>query len=349
MTRLSLAVLSALALAGCVVVPVAPSDGPPPPPPPPPRVVVDVPPPEPSPVVWYHGPHFVPEDEGGGWCYEEGAHTHSYFPDDPHVYVVDRGYYTYDGPTVFVYVGGHPLPGGGWCFLAGPHHHDYFPPPRAGFVWHRGHGYYYEGAYRANRPPPATFWPRPVRWHRAPPPSRLPTVPAPVYRPPRTAPQPPPRTVPVPPARAPDRFDDRDRDRKDDRGRFDDDNRDRKDGRERFSDRDRKDDHERATPATPATPATLPPPPAPPRDDRGLERGRHGDAPKGGPAAAPGQQERVQPVPPRGKPGVTEAGDRGRNDDGKDRKSAERKDKTDKKDDKDDARPPASRPVRPAR
>ena len=38
--------------------------------------------PAPAPVeVWYFGEHFFPESQGGGWCYEDGAHVH-------HLYVV---------------------------------------------------------------------------------------------------------------------------------------------------------------------------------------------------------------------------------------------------------------------
>jgi hypothetical protein len=248
--------------------------------------------------------------------------------------VVDRGYYTYNGPSIFLYVGGHPLPGGGWCFLAGPHHHEYFPPPRAGFVWHRGYGYYYEGVYRPNRPPPPAFWPRPVEWHRVPPSSRLPTVPAPVYRPPRASPSPSPRGS--------DRFDDHDR--RDDHDRFND--RNHRGDRDRFDDRDRRgagdrlDDRNRATPPAP--------PPSPARDERDHDRGRHGDSPKAGPAGLPAQQ--VQP-PPRGKPGVIDAVQRAglSGDKGKERKD-DRKDGKDKnKDDKqDDKREPAGRPIRPS-
>jgi hypothetical protein len=211
MKRLALAACTAL-FAACVVVPARRTTYVEPAPPPPPRA-------EASPSVWYYGPHFIPEDQGGGWCYEEGAHVHGYFPDRPDVYYVDRGYYTYAGPSEFVYDDGHPLPGGGWCFIRGPHVHEYYPPPRVGFSWRAGRGFFYEGEYRAQRPPPPAFWPQPHVWRRTPPPPRLravepPPRPTPRPLPPRPEPLPPPRpgarTDPVPP---PDRHELRDRDR----------------------------------------------------------------------------------------------------------------------------------------
>jgi hypothetical protein len=339
MNRLCLAALSALALAGCIVVPVASDNSPPPPPP----RVVNVPPPEAAPLVWYHGPHAIPEEEGGGWCYEEGAHTHSYFPDRPDAYVVDRGYYTYDGPTIFVYVGGHPLPGGGWCFIEGNHTHDYYPPARAGFSWRHGHGFYYEGPYRPQRPPPPTFWPHPARWHRVPPPAQLPTRPAPVYRPPRGAPPPPPpRVVPTP---APDRSDDHDRgrfedrDRKDDRGRVED--RDHKDDRGRVEDRDRKDDRGRLDDRDRKIERGHldedPAPPTTPRGEQKLQRGKTIEQPKGATTVipdktvTPDKKDRFERAPVRH---PAEAVDR-RKDEGK---SVKDKVKSDQGDDaKDDA------------
>ena len=298
MKRFRLAALSALALTGCVVVPVASDNGPPPPPPP---RVVNVPPPEAAPLVWYHGPHAIPDEEGGGWCYEEGAHTHSYFPDRPDAYVVDRGYYTYDGPTIFVYVGGHPLPGGGWCFIEGPHTHDYYPPQRAGFSWRHGHGFVYEGQYRPQRPPPPTFWPQPSRWHRVPPPAQLPSRPAPVYRPPRgSPPPPPPRVVPAPaprvvPAPPPDRVDDRDRGRLEDRDRKDDrrplDDRDRKDDRGRADDRGRK--IERGHLDEDPAPTTVP------RGEQKLRPGKTIEQPKGATKVTPDKKVGLERVPAR--------------------------------------------------
>src|SRR5689334_17627618 len=90
-----------LAAAGCVVAPARPPPDPvytpppayaPPPPvayqPAPPPVVVEAPPPVRA-QVWYFGEHFVPDRFGGGWCYEDAAHVHDYYPDQPNVYVVD--------------------------------------------------------------------------------------------------------------------------------------------------------------------------------------------------------------------------------------------------------------------
>lgn len=189
MNRLLVAAASLALLSACIVVPVAgePDTSPAPAPrPPPPRVTVV----ETAPEVWYYGPHFIPEDRGGGWCYEDGAHTHDYYPDHPDAYVVERGYYSYAGPSVFTYYEGHPLPGGGWCTIRGPHTHEFYPPPRAGFSWHQGRGYVYEGAYRSQRPPPPAFWPRPTVVYRAPPPARLPAAPAPRPGAPRASPAP---------------------------------------------------------------------------------------------------------------------------------------------------------------
>jgi hypothetical protein len=255
-------------LAACVVVPVA--DGPRPPP----RVVAPPPDPqpEPAPVVWYYGPHYVPDALGGGWCDEDEAHTHDYFPDRPDVYVVDRGYYTYRGPNVFTYYAGHPLPGGGWCGIVGPHTHDYYPPRRVGFFFRPGRGFVYEGEYHASRPPPPAFWERPSVVFR-PPPSRLPAAPPPgPYR------RPLPRTVtPPPPARVDDRHDRVD-DRRDDRRDRVDDRRD--DRRDRVDDRrdDRPDGKDRVrAPAPDDRPVRANPPPVvPAREERRRDDPRAG-------------------------------------------------------------------------
>src|SRR6266496_4060920 len=102
--------------------------------------------------------------------------------------IVEGGYYSYRGPFVFTYVAGHPLPGGGWCSIAGPHTHDYAPPPSREFQWRRGHGYTYVGPYHANRPPPATYWPRPAP--RPDPSRRPPLPPRPVAQPSPARPDP---------------------------------------------------------------------------------------------------------------------------------------------------------------
>ena len=144
-----------LAVAGCIVVPA--NQGRPVAYQPPPEIQ-EAPPPAPT-QVWYYGEHFIPDRLGGGWCYDQAAHVHDYYPDQPNTYVVDGGYYYYRGPLVFTYVEGHPLPGGGWCTLRGPHTHDYAPPPIRDFEWRRGRGWAYVGAYHAKRPPPPAYWP----------------------------------------------------------------------------------------------------------------------------------------------------------------------------------------------
>ena len=159
--------------AGCVVHPVQsyppPAYAPAPPPPeyvpPPAPVVVDAPPPVAPLEVWYFGEHFVPDRFGGGWCYDAGPHVHDYFPERMAVYTQENGYFIYRGPMVFSYYEGHPLPGGGWCMIRGPHTHEYAPPRHPDFEYRRDRGYVYVGAYRANRPPPPTYWPArpPVR------------------------------------------------------------------------------------------------------------------------------------------------------------------------------------------
>jgi len=111
--------------------------------------------------VYYYGNHFIPESDGGGWCYIDGPHTHAYYPQHDDWYDYDQGYYWYRGPFMFAFLGGHPLPGGGWCFINGVHQHDYPPPRGTDWRWSRG-SYVYEGQYRPFRPPPASYWPRPA-------------------------------------------------------------------------------------------------------------------------------------------------------------------------------------------
>jgi hypothetical protein len=112
--------------------------------------------------VAYYGQHFIPESEGGGWCYLDGPHTHVYVPDHEDWYEQDGGYWYYRGPLQFTYYAGHPMPGGGWCFITGPHFHDYYPPRSTEWAWRRGQGYVYQGPYRPERPPPVHYWPRPL-------------------------------------------------------------------------------------------------------------------------------------------------------------------------------------------
>jgi hypothetical protein len=146
-------------LAGCVVHHVVPTETSYVPPPAPMPVVSE---PAPTADVWYYDPHFMPEDYGGGWCYAEGPHRHDFYPDAVDHYVYSSGHYYYSGPLVFLYVAGHPVPGGGWCHHSGRHQHDYVPPSNRDFKWNRGHGWRYTGEYRATRPPPPSYWARPV-------------------------------------------------------------------------------------------------------------------------------------------------------------------------------------------
>jgi hypothetical protein len=196
MKRLLLVAATAILASGCVVHSAAsrPVYGPAP---------VYAPPPAPAPaaVFWYHGQHFVPDELGGGWCYADGPHRHDYAPDRVDAYELNEGYYYYRGPYVFSYHGGHPVPGRGWCYVRGPHTHEYFPPDGADFAWNRGRGWTYRGAWRPNRPPPASYWPavrapRPTPAHYEEP---RPAPPRPGYGDVRPAPRPAP--YPAPPAR----------------------------------------------------------------------------------------------------------------------------------------------------
>lgn len=199
MKRLAL-VLSPLALAACVAVPVAPATEVPPPP-----VAYAAPAPPPRVEAWYGGEHFVPDAYGGGWCYESRPHRHDYLPDRPDAYVLDGGYYLYRGPLVVTYYEGHPAPSGGWCYARGPHTHEFLPPSGGDWRWQRDRGYVYQGGWRPHRPPPATYWPR-VAPRRGTLPAASPypsqPVPAPAY---------PVRALPTPAPRSDDRYRDHDR------------------------------------------------------------------------------------------------------------------------------------------
>ncbi|HYG67937.1 MAG TPA: hypothetical protein VD838_09765, partial [Anaeromyxobacteraceae bacterium] len=234
MRRILLLSPAFLLLPGCVVRTVTPVETTYVPPPEPTPVVVATPaPPPPAPAeVWYYDPHFLPEEQGGGWCYAEGPHRHAFYPDVESRYVLSGGYYYYSGPLVFLYVSGHPRPGGGWCPISGRHHHDYVPPRDRDFRWNRGHGWRYVGPYRATRPPPPSYWARPVPLPRprpvpAPAPAPRPVVnrPAPVPArpvPPRhdnPGPIPPHRNPSPVPAPSPWHDDHRERDRGPDRDR----------------------------------------------------------------------------------------------------------------------------------
>lgn len=83
------------------------------------------------------GPHPVAERAGGGFCYVEAPHLHSYTPDHAAFYVATPAGYGFVGdPTPFgyagerhIYYGHHPLTIGDvestFCFIDGPHYHAF--------------------------------------------------------------------------------------------------------------------------------------------------------------------------------------------------------------------------------
>jgi hypothetical protein len=268
---LVLAPVLALATGGCVVRTAQPVVYEPYQPPPP---VYQPPPPAPPPPVevYYYGQHFLPDSEGGGWCYAEGPHTHAFAPDHDDWYEQDAGYWYYRGPLQFTYWAGHPVPGGGWCYISGPHSHEYYPPRGSEWFWRRGQGYVYQGPYRPERPPPAHYWPRPL-----PVPPRVPPRPGYEYRPSERP-------------RAPDDRRDRDRTEPPRPGAWD-------------------RDHEQPRPPLPQPPNARPerpfprPEPRPPVDDPDRNDHRRDPQPPG--QRPPGQPPPGQPpvVTPPGRPG----------------------------------------------
>jgi hypothetical protein len=85
----------------------------------------------------FAGAHPVAERAGGGFCYVEAPHLHSYTPDHAPFYVATPGGYAFIGdPTPFgyrgerhIYYGHHPLLGADvaptWCLIDGPHYHAF--------------------------------------------------------------------------------------------------------------------------------------------------------------------------------------------------------------------------------
>jgi hypothetical protein len=85
------------------------------------------------------GPHPVAERAGGGYCYIEAPHLHSYAPDHPIFYhPTSTGYAFIGDPTPFgysgerhIFYGNHPvtfdvdMPV--FCFIEGPHYHAFAP------------------------------------------------------------------------------------------------------------------------------------------------------------------------------------------------------------------------------
>jgi hypothetical protein len=301
MKRLAL-ILSPLAVLGaaCITVPAGPVAEVPPPPVAYPAPAV-YPAPAPAPArgaARYGGEHFVPDAYGGGWCYESRPHHHDYYPDRPDAYVVEGGYYYYRGPLAFTYYEGHPTPSGGWCYARGPHTHEFLPPSGRDWRWRRDRGYVYQGDWRPQRPPPATYWPRVVpRRSAVPAAAPYPSQPAPAPyagrpapgRPlPAPAPQYLPRPVPAP-APLPAAFP-----RVDDRGQ-----------------RDAAPGHGNLPPGHGGTPpgqVTAPSAPPDRREDR-AGPGRsdrapgHGDVPPGQGGIPPGQRNKVTtPAAPAASP-----------------------------------------------
>jgi|GEM_PF-4009233 len=110
-------------------------------------------------IVEYYGPHPIDPGVNGGLCTIQGAHMHSYRPQDEVLYVNDGPYWTFVGdptefepeaPAAHSYYGHHPVwwtnaPGEHYCYITGPHHHGYAPAGRDKFV-ERGGAYWFVGA-----------------------------------------------------------------------------------------------------------------------------------------------------------------------------------------------------------
>ncbi|WP_428261606.1 hypothetical protein [Haliangium sp.] len=117
--------------------------------------------------VRFSGPHPIPEEQSGEFCYIEWPHVHVYEPahaevlyrdhDGYHHFVGDPVAYGYDGPTT-TYYGHHPVqldvsvnigvstPVTEYCYLDGPHFHHYAPPPGLTFEL-KGGAFWYIGKY----------------------------------------------------------------------------------------------------------------------------------------------------------------------------------------------------------
>jgi hypothetical protein len=104
--------------------------------------------------VHFVGPHPVAERAGGGFCYIEAAHIHSYAPDHSIFYLQTFTGYAFVGdPTPFGYVGErhifyghHPLTVGvddsAFCFIDGPHYHGFAPARRDDYDFVDGIAFY---------------------------------------------------------------------------------------------------------------------------------------------------------------------------------------------------------------
>jgi hypothetical protein len=96
--------------------------------------------------VRYLGAHPISAKHGGGYCYIEAPHIHSYAPDhlslyqqtgDELVFTGDPTPFGYDGERHTFY-GHHPVvvadaPEPIYCLIDGPHFHAYAPPPGPDF------------------------------------------------------------------------------------------------------------------------------------------------------------------------------------------------------------------------
>jgi hypothetical protein len=121
----------------------------------------------------YLGPHPIPPEFGGGFCYIEFPHVHVYTPTEPQLYREHDGAYAfvgdpapvddYDGPRV-AYYGPHPIPPTVvvddddqpvYCYIKGPHYHSFSPVVTNGFV-DQDNVYYYNAplgpTYYTQRP-----------------------------------------------------------------------------------------------------------------------------------------------------------------------------------------------------
>src|SRR5690242_3911106 len=91
-------------------------------------------------AVHFIGAHPIAVTAGGGYCYIDAPHMHSYTPDKPALYQQVRGEYVFTGdPTPFgyegdryPYYGHHPIATVGtepvFCFIDGPHNHSFRVP-----------------------------------------------------------------------------------------------------------------------------------------------------------------------------------------------------------------------------
>jgi hypothetical protein len=110
--------------------------------------------------VRYVGIHAIPKSAGGGMCYIEGPHVHTYPAnkleyrehEGDHYFVGDPVAYGYDGPK-YSYKGPHPIhvdavvggqPDTVYCYIEGPHFH-YFQPPEGPEFKVAGDAYFYVG------------------------------------------------------------------------------------------------------------------------------------------------------------------------------------------------------------